>query len=383
MFCSNTVKANSINSEDIVKIMDKARDKFDIPAIAVVTFNSQDFQSKKITGVRRVDSDDQALLEDYFHIGSSAKSILAVLAGKLVEDGKITWETKFFDVLPELKDYAREEYYDITLDTLFSCRSGIQPFTSYQELEALDEQQRSTKLEFVKYLIGQPPASDQTDGKFEYLYSNPSYTMVAMMLERVTDSSWEEIIQDGLEKKLGLSVMFGWPNAQSAEQPWGHTKVTDEPYSGWLEVNEEQEFPADNKKLYAFSPTNEFKLPDLIAPAGDLSMKPLDYARLAQLHLQGLRGQSNYILSNTYETIHYKYPVFSYGVGSMESMGEKISAYSGSAGTFYAHTMLFPDSDFGYVILINSGSKKAVEGIHWMSSKITKKYFNLWWMFWM
>jgi len=385
--CTATITASSVVAKpiveaELVEIIEKARVNFNIPSMAILTFNSQGILNKEIRGVRRVGSKQQARLDDFYHIGSSAKSVLSVLAGRLVEEGKVTWETKFFDVFPELKSESRQEYFDTTLNTLLSCRSGVQAYTSYLEMKGLNEQQKTVPLEFVKHLIKQPPVSKRLDGEFEFLYSNASYTMAAMMLERITGTSWKDIVKNGVEKDLGLSVIFGWPNDLESEQPWGHSIITDEPYADWLELNEKSAIATNNNELHSFSPDSEFRLPTVIAPAGDLSMSPLDYAKYGQIHLQGLKGVSNIISAETYHTIYHRYPGFSYGVGSLVSMGEGVATYSGSAGTFYVLTMLFPDSDFGYVILINSGAKDAIQGVNWASSRVTKKYFNLWWMFW-
>jgi CubicO group peptidase (beta-lactamase class C family) len=280
--------AQNLSNENVARYMKEARKKYNIPAMAVTAFNSDSIFVKEIQGVRVVSSDDAAQPGDYFHIGSCSKSILSVIVGKMVEEGTLSWKTKFFDIYPELKNLARQEYHDITLEDLLSCRAGIQSFTSYNDLSGVDAKSLSSRHEFIKYLIQQAPSSQPTDISFDHLYSNPSYTMAAAMLERITGLTWEELIRKMLKRELGLSVVFGWPNVFDQDQPWGHTKITDEPYDDWLKLHgtrpERHSLPNKNV-LLAFAPDHEFKLPDIIAPAGDLSMKPLDFAKYAQLHL--------------------------------------------------------------------------------------------------
>ncbi|MEW8629125.1 MAG: serine hydrolase domain-containing protein [Candidatus Thiodiazotropha sp.] len=349
--------------EDVTDFIEQARHENGIPAMAAVVMDSERMRIADIQGERVVGSNAAATLDDYFHIGSCTKSILAVIAGRLIEQGRLNWGSRFFDLFPELKAVARDDYLTITLEELLLCQAGIRSFTAGEEYARLDASITESRQAFIRYLIRQEPAAKRTKRGFKHLYSNASYTMAAAMLERVTGLTWEELILQTLARDLQLQVVFGWPNKQHRNQPWGHAEI--------------------DGTLKALSPDHEYRLPEVIAPAGDLSLKPLDYASYVQLHLRGLRGEDNYLAAETYRTIHYRQRGFSLGVANASSWGERYSMIDGSAGTFYCATMLFPDADLAFVIMTNSGTAQAVKGITWVSKKIIKKYFNLWWMFWM
>ena len=355
----------NLTQEYVARLIDKARKRYNIPAMAVVVMDSAQYLVTQIQGVRIFSSEVKAELDDFFHIGSCSKSILALIAGKFVEQGQIHWNTKFFDIYPELVGIAYEEYHNITLEDLFLCRAGIQPFTSGAEkLPEFASSVSNPRLEFIKYLIRQPPAARASKGRFKHLYSNASYTMASAMLEKVSGKTWEELVTATLSDELGLSVLFGWPNRYDQNQPWGHAVWAD-------------------GKFKEFPPDDNYRLPDLIAPAGDLSMTPLGYAKYVQLHLRGLTGMDNYLSSKTYKYINYGHEGFSLGVVNSAIGGKRFSNIDGSAGTFYCHTIIIPESDWAYVIMANCGSIQAVKGIHWVSKKMAKKYFNWWWKFWL
>jgi CubicO group peptidase (beta-lactamase class C family) len=360
---NNTTQAQRLVKGDITDLIEQARHENNIPAMAVVVMDSERVLLSDIEGEREIGTNTSATLNDYFHIGSCSKSILAVMAGKLIERGRLDWNTRFFDLFPELKPLAREAYLPVTLEALLSCRAGIESFTAGEEFTRLDASITSTREAFIKYLIQRKPAAKRTKAGFKHLYSNAGYTMAAAMLERVTGLTWESLIQQTLSNDLGLAVKFGWPNRCDINQPWGHAE---------LEGN-----------LRALAPDHEYRLHGIIAPAGDLSLKPLDYAKYVQLHLQGLKGMDNYLTSETYQAIHYRQKGFSLGVVNETSWGERYSEIDGSAGTFYCATMLFPDSNLACVVMANSGTAQAVKGVAWVLKKIIKRYFNLWWMFWM
>ena len=364
MINMNKLFAQNLSEKDVASLVEKVRDNHNIPAMVVVIMNSENLLLTEIQGERISDSNNIATINDYFHLGSCSKSILTFMAGKLVEQGKISWDTKFLDLFPEFKNIAKSDYYNITLEDLFLCEAGIQPFTSGEEkFPQIDSSISNKRLEFVKYLIQQEPASKRTDKGFQYLYSNASYTMASAMLERASGQTWEELIKMTLTDELGLSFFLGWPNNYNSNQPWGH-----------------REFKG---KLKSFPPNHEYRLPDLIAPAGDLSMKPLDYAKYVQLHLKGLTGVDKYLSSSSYKYIHFGHKGFSLGVANDKLGGKRFSNFDGSAGTFYCHTIIVPESDLAYVIMANSGAQKAAKGILWLSKKIPKKHYNWWWKFWM
>ncbi|PVV13548.1 MAG: hypothetical protein B6D77_04265 [gamma proteobacterium symbiont of Ctena orbiculata] len=356
-------KSRYLLKEDVTDFIEQARHENSIPAMAVVVMDSERMLIADIQGERVVGSNSSATLDDYFHIGSCTKSVLAVMAGRLIEQAKLSWNTRFFDLYPDLKALSRNEYLTITLEDLLLCQAGIIPFTAGEEYSGVDATVSRSREDFIAYLIRQKPAAKRSRHGFKHLYSNASYTMAAAMLEQVAGLTWEELVQQTLSHDLQLPVIFGWPNKHHRNQPWGHAEI--------------------DGTLKALSPEHEYRLPDIIAPAGDLSLKPLDYASYVQLHLQGLMGKDNYLAAGTYRTIHYRQRGFSFGVVNASAWGERYSMFDGSAGTFYCATMLFPDSDFAFVVMTNSGTAPAVKGITWISKKIIKKYFKLWWMFWM
>ena len=358
-----------LTQENLSSILSEARKRYRVPALTVTVMNSNTFLLQEVQGTRVFDDHEQATLDDYFHIGSCSKSVLAVMAAKLIEQKKIAWQTKFFEIFPELKDAANSAYYDITLEDLFLSEAGIkaytnaatEPFPDYgPELSDLSDR----RLEFIKHLLAQPPASAKQDGKFQHLYSNASYTMASAMLEKVSGQKYEALVKKTLTDDLGMSVHIGWPNSISPDQPWGHLITKD--------------------KVEIFPPDHDYKLPGLIAPAGDLSMTPRDFAKYTQLHLRGLQGNDNYISSESYRSIHFRHKGFALGVANGVFGGKRFSGCDGSAGTFFCRSIIVPESDFAFTIMTNAGAGLAsMAAVDWLTLRIVKQHFNRWWKFWL
>lgn len=356
-----------LTREYLSSLMNKARRRYRVPAVTVTVMNSDTFLLQEIQGARVVDDHEQATLDDYFHIGSCSKSVLAMMAGKLIEQQKLTWHTKFFAVFPQLKDAANGAYRDITLEDLFLCEAGIKAYTdaAAEPLPDYGPEVSDPHLEFIKHLLAQPPASKKKqNGKFQHLYSNAGYTLASAMLEKVAGQKYEALVKKTLTDDLGMFVHIGWPNSMSPDQPWGHL-IT-------------------GSKVETFPPDHDYKLPGLITPAGDLSLTAKDYAKYTQLHLRGLRGEDNYISSAAYRHIHFGRKGFALGVANGVLGGKKFSGFDGSAGTFFCRSILVPEADFAFTIMTNAGSGSAsMAAVDWLMMRIVKQRFNWWWKFWL
>ncbi|MCF6327749.1 MAG: beta-lactamase family protein [Devosiaceae bacterium] len=353
--------SSSINDDYLKKLSRKAIRNFGLPAVAVATMNSREIQAAHLLGNRVFQEDEPATINDFFHIGSCSKSLLAMIAGRLVDEGKLQWETRFFDLFPELKNQSRNEYYDISLEDLFLCEAGILAFTSHEEeLPELDDNSASRTSQFVEFLLKQPPAKPRkNNGKFDHLYSNAGYTIISQMLEKTTGKSYLQMIAE-LAKKLGIKIHHGWPNSLGADQPWGHMIA--------------------NNKTVKLGPDHEYKLPDLIAPAGDLAMTPPDFSEYIRQNLAGLTGQDGYLKPKTFQKIHFGYQGFSLGVANGTLHRVNLSVINGSAGTFFCQAIIVPKSDFALTIMSNAGTGAAqMPAIEWVTEKIMARKFNWWW----
>ena len=312
-------------------------------------------------GVRRNDQPEAVGPDDYFHLGSESKGVTSLLAGKLVEEGKIKWKSKLVDVVPELKDKIRPEYADVTLDKLLAHRAGIRPYTTgieHKVLPKLTGTVSERRLQFAAFVLQQPPVSPPKGRA--YAYSNAGYVLAALMLERASGSSWEELVTTAFGE-LKLRHLIGFPNRHDEHQPWGHRM---------------QATSGGDSVLAPLGPASRYQGYDYMAPAMELSMPLPDFARLVQLHLKGLLGQDNYLKSSTYQTIHFGKPDYAYGwvVGGSVERGGLISTHSGTTRTFFIYTAIHPSQRIAFVVVTNAGGNAAKKACHEAVDMLWKRY---------
>jgi CubicO group peptidase (beta-lactamase class C family) len=346
-------------------LVERATAKFGVPAFAVVTMDTSEILESHTYGVRIWNGKDSINIDNYFHIGSCSKSILAVIAAKLIQEHRISWDTKFFHLYPELVATSLPDYKDITLQDLIVCKAGLKPFTRGDEIfPEIPDSLVNARYEFARWLLTLPPTVKKDNGRFQFQYSNAGYTVASLMLEKVTDMKFENVVEKYITEEMGIEVIWGFPNKTDSHQPWGHTIV-----GGVYET---------------FPPSHQYELPYLLIPAGDLSMKPLGFAKYVQHHLKGLLGVDHFLNTEHYRYLHYTEKGFSLGVYNTRQFGKNYSGMDGSAGTFFCRAIIIPDEDFAFIIMANAGTGTAyMKAVDWLTAKIAKGRFNWWWKFWM
>ncbi len=157
-----------------------------------------------VSGVLDLDSGTPALPEVGFRIGSPTKSVMAVIALQLWEEGLVDLEDPVTTWFPQYEGWA-----EVTMEHLLQMRSGILDFYFVEDfllgmfLDARRERTPEELLDFVEDLpLAYPPG---TGGS----YSNTNYILVGMIIEAVTGMPLEDVINQRIIQPLELvNCMF-------------------------------------------------------------------------------------------------------------------------------------------------------------------------------
>ena len=355
--CTYAQSANHAQARDdrLEEILSTARDEFNIPALGVIVLSSSGVLDEVVIGVRDIRSNDAATADDYFHLGSNTKAVTGFIAAKLVRDGVLTWDTRIFDLIPELSDMSHEGYASVTLRDLMSHRAWVQPYTTGKEMQAipvLDGDIAVKRIRFSKYVLREKPKKSSPLSRFKtYAYSNAGYILAAAMLEAASGKSWEQSAQETLVDDLGLSIHLGFPVELGPDQPRGHLPGS---YLG-----DRSNTPVVYDSEYRLN--ND----DVLNPAGNLSMPMTDYAKFISLHLQGLTGADNYLPAEAYRFLHFGTKQYAIGWENTRRKGVEVSAHTGSKGNFFCHVRIVPEKDLAMIVFSNSGILNASKPIEY------------------
>ncbi|QOR73036.1 beta-lactamase family protein [Cruoricaptor ignavus] len=151
--------------------------------------------------------------ETPMHIASVSKPMTAVVALKLVETGKLSLEDKVTKFFPEFP------YPEVTVFTLLSQRSGLPKYEYFiEKLKPVPEELSKkflTNRDILNLLIRyQPPLARPTGTGF--MYCNTNYTMLALIIEKITKKPFPEAMQIMLFQPLKMSRSFIFMGKDSA-----------------------------------------------------------------------------------------------------------------------------------------------------------------------
>lgn len=145
-----------------------------------------------------------ALTKNHMYgIGSISKIYTAAAVMKLVEEGKLYLDSPVTDYVKEFS-MADKRYQKITVRMLLNHSSGIMG-SSFQNEFLLDDNDTKAHDSFLKKLSKQGLKSNP--GEFS-VYSNDSFTLAEILVERVSKKSFSAYIREVFIKPLQLSYTY-------------------------------------------------------------------------------------------------------------------------------------------------------------------------------
>jgi D-alanyl-D-alanine carboxypeptidase len=315
--------------------------KTGVPGVSVALLNTSE-EVVSASGVRVLGQSAKLLTTDAMHIGSNAKSMLAMLIMRSVELGELRLETPIYDLSPQLRSTGKAAYAGVTLEQLLSHRAGIEPLLVTQDIEetlppfegSASDQRRQTLLFLTARDPVAPPGAS-------FVYSNGGYAVAAAVLEAVTGKSYERLIDERLFLPLGIKGSIGWPGQAIPAAPYGH-----------LFANGSFTPLAPDEPIAQFRPA--------LSPAGNVSINVIDYAKYLRAHLSALRGEPAKALSAaSYQRMHRAIAgtQFGYALGwatdGKDKQQQPADYHYGSTDIFGCFAIVQPAKNRAVAVMVN------------------------------
>ena len=339
--------ARSELSADIVAALAPVRAQSRLPALAGAIVNSRGLVAGGVVGVRKLDSDVPATLEDQWHLGSDTKAMTATLIGLLIDDGKLKFESTIEAIFPDLASKLPERFRKTTVAELLAHRSGLPRganLSSISEKGTLIER-RIDVVKSVAQAEWVAPPNAKTS------YSNWGYVILGAITERISGQPWETFVAQRIFAPLEMKQVgfYGMGTVGKIDQPWPHKKGKPMPKNGPQTGN---------------SP--------VMAPAGAVHCPLGEWAKFIANELRGLRGEPSLLSPATFKRLHTPYANANYAggwlVGTRPWAKGPTFTHAGSNLMNYAVAWLAPKRDVAFLVCTNEGEgakpcESAVSGL--------------------
>jgi CubicO group peptidase (beta-lactamase class C family) len=347
LFSALQMHAQSPRLDSLDAYYQRSLDLWQVPGMAIAIVKDDSVIFAKGYGVKNIKKKKEKVdANTLFPIASNTKAFTAAAIARLVDEGKLHWQTKVVDILPYFTLYDPYVTNHFTIVDLLSHRSGLVTFSGDLLWYGSDYSTEDVvqKLPYLK---------QHYEFRTHFGYSNIMYIAAGEIIEKLSGKPWAEYIQDEFLTPLGmnntLTSISQLTKESNVVRP--HNKVNDEV------------FPI------------EFLNWDNISGAGALISNVNDMSKWIKMQLhEGSWGGRQYFSKEQnmmMKTPHTNLPVSpgyrryfptthfrAYGMGWFLSdyHGREIVGHSGGYDGIISYTCLVPEENLGFVILTNSNS---------------------------
>ncbi|MEO8108617.1 MAG: serine hydrolase [Ginsengibacter sp.] len=197
---SVSVQAQVITSAQIDSLTELTLKTFDVPGIAVAVVKDGKVIHAKGYGVRSLNTKQKVDENTLFGIASNSKAFTVAALGMLIDDGKLKWDDKVTDYVPEFRMYNPYVTEEFTIRDLLTHRSGLG--LGAGDLMFWPDSSDFTKADMIHNLRYLKQASSFRT-KFDY--DNNLYMVAGEVVARISGVSWEDFIQKRILDPLNMS----------------------------------------------------------------------------------------------------------------------------------------------------------------------------------
>jgi CubicO group peptidase (beta-lactamase class C family) len=199
-FIGFTSNGQIINSSQIDSLVNLTLKTFDVPGISVAVVKDGKVVHSKGYGLRSLKNNLPTDENTLFGIASNSKAFTASALAILVDEGKLKWDDKVREYIPEFKLYSPFVTEEFTIKDLLTHRSGLG--LGAGDLMMFPDSSDFTRKDIIYNLRYLKPVSGF---RTQYDYDNNLYIVAGEVIQRITGISWEDFIDQRILKPLGMN----------------------------------------------------------------------------------------------------------------------------------------------------------------------------------
>lgn len=192
--------AQALTGDSIDALIERSMKAFDVPGIAVGVIKDGKVIYAGGRGVRSLKNMQKMDENTIFGIASNTKAFTTTALGILVDEGKIKWDDKVRDYIPEFKLYNPYVTEEFTIRDLLTHRSGMG--LGAGDLMLFPDGSDFTLRDIIHNLRYLKPVSGF---RAKYDYDNNLYIVAGEIIARVSGKSWAEFVEERIIQPIGMT----------------------------------------------------------------------------------------------------------------------------------------------------------------------------------
>jgi CubicO group peptidase (beta-lactamase class C family) len=198
--CVTALSAASlpIAPAQIDRTVARAMKEFEVPGMAVGIVKDGKLLYAKGYGVRELGKPARVDADTLFQIGSNTKAFTTAALAILVDEGKLHWDDKVIDYLPQFRLYDPYVTREFTVRDLLTHRSGLGLGAGDLMFVPPSDFTRADVMHGLRYL--KPVSSFRS----EFAYDNLLYMVAGEIIPAITGKSWEDFVEERIIGPLDM-----------------------------------------------------------------------------------------------------------------------------------------------------------------------------------
>tara|TARA_R110002073_G_scaffold72537_1_gene177358 strand:+ start:351666 stop:353240 length:1575 start_codon:yes stop_codon:yes gene_type:complete len=204
LLLNQSLFSQAYSSNQIDSIVSKAMSIRPNAGIAVVVVKDDKVVHLKGYGVTAVNNKEAVNENTLFAIASNSKAFTTAALAMLVDQGKLKWQDKVVDYIPEFKMYDSYVTENFNIQDLLTHRSGLG--LGAGDLMFFPDGSDFTVKDVLNSFQYQKPVSAF---RTKYDYDNLLYVVAGEVVARVSGINWAEFVETKIMEPLGMQRTVG------------------------------------------------------------------------------------------------------------------------------------------------------------------------------
>ncbi|HAS42173.1 MAG TPA: hypothetical protein DCS93_16975 [Microscillaceae bacterium] len=321
----------TLNTKTLNNYLEKYLPQFKIPGFALAVVQNGEVIYQKYHGKVKLKGNAQINDQSLFQIASCTKAFTAAALGILVQQGKLKWDDKVIQYLPNFKLSDEWITQHLTIRDLLSHRSGLATYDGDLLIFRRAYRTEDVLNKIKHYPIRKP-------FRASYGYQNIMYMVAGEVVKQVSGKPWEVFVKEHIFAPLQMNHSY-------THSPVASNPNLVQPFILQKPIDFVKEQPNASGSIFS-TMSDMIRWTKMWLNPQNKLLKPSTIHQIFKPH--NIRS-----ISNLYKQLGIQFHHYGLGWQMFGYAGKKVVEHGGFLPGYMSKVMLIPEENLGVVMLSN------------------------------